>query len=302
MVGKDLHGKVALLTGGTRGIGGATAAALATRGATVVIVGRNRQTGEAALAGITAADGTAEFIAADLSLMAEVRRVADTFRRSHTRLDILVHSADVLLMKRQTTAEGLEVSFATNYLSRFLINNLLLDLLTASAPARIIHVAAAGFPGALKIEHLPPPPELSSFAGHNVGQRANDIYGVEFAARLAGTGVVINIMNPGMVDTDIRRRAPNGKLLMRVVEFLSKPVTKTPAQFAQRVVELATSPEFAGVSGQLWGANGKRLSIRPTVSDPHTRKQLWTISERLTGLSADQRSETLLELAHAGGI
>jgi len=298
----ELHGKAALITGGTRGIGRATAEALAARGAAVVIVRRNRQAGETAGQAVRANGGTAEFIAADLSLMDDVRRVVETFRRAHSRLDILVHSADVLLSKRQTTAEGLEVSFATNYLSRFLLNNLLQDLLVASAPARVIHVAAAGFPGALKLDYLPPPPELSSFAGHNLGQRANDVFGVEWAARLVGTGVTINIMNPGMVDTEIRRRAPSGKLLMRAAEWLMKPVTKTPAQFAQRVVDLATAPEYAGISGQLWGANGKRLPIRPAISDPHTRKQLWTISERLTGLTAGLRPEVPLELAHAGGI
>ncbi len=298
----DLRGKVALITGGTRGIGRATAEALAERGATVVIVGRNQQAGDGALQSLRVKGTMADFIPADLSLMADVRRVAETFRRAHPRLDILVHSADVLLSKRQTTAEGLEVSFATNYLSRFLLNNLLADLLVASAPARVIHVAAAGFPGALKLDHLPPPPELSSFAGHNVGQRANDVFGVEWAARLVGTGVTINIMNPGMVDTDIRRRAPSGKLLMRAVELLLKPVTKTPARFAQRVLALATVPEYAGVSGRLWGANGKRLPIRPAVSDPHTRKQLWAISERLTGLVADQRPNASLKLVHAGGV
>jgi NAD(P)-dependent dehydrogenase (short-subunit alcohol dehydrogenase family) len=275
----DMSGKVALIVGGTRGIGKETARALAASGATTVIVGRNRETGEAAAREL---GDRVEFIAADISLLSEVRRLAEQFRSKHSRLDVLVHTADVLRTKREDTAEGLEVCFATNYLSRFLLNELLLDLLERSAPARIVHVALAGMPGKLDLRNVPPRPELSSFSAHTVGQRANDIYGVELATRLQGRGVTINIMNPGIVDTDIRRSLPSGrKLLVRLLELVLRPMTLEPSESARQVMRLATAPALEGVSGRLFGPKGRELRLRRSVSDRERRQRLWELSERL---------------------
>ncbi len=288
----SMHGKVALVTGGTKGIGRASAEEMAKRGATVIVVGRSQDAGEATINAVRSEGGDAEFIAADLSSMSEVRRLAEIFKQRYTRLDVLIHSADVLRMKRQETPEGIEVSFATNYLSRFLLNNLLLDVLDAGAPARIVHVAAAGFPGKLDLSHIPPGPELSSFKGHNIGQRANDVFAIEWASRVVASRVALNVINPGMVDTDIRRSAPEAKQLMRVMELVFKPFSTTPQQFAKRVVYLATAPELAGVSGRLFGRKGKFIRTRPAVSDPRTGRRLWEISERLTGLGSSPAQAT----------
>ena len=277
---------VALLVGGTDGIGRATAVKLAARGVRVVLVGRNAEKGERAAAEVRSRGGAADVLRADVSLMAEVRRLAEEVKSRYSRLDLLIHSADVLRLKREKTAEGLEVAFATNYLSRFLLNHLLLDLLKAGAPARVLHVAAAGFPGKLDLANVPPDRGTSSFTGHNIGQRANDVYGVEPAERLRDTGVTVNIMNPGMVATDIRRSVPGGGALARAIELVSKPVTKTPGAFAERVLHLALAPELAGVSGALFGPSGKRLRVRAAVLDPALRRGLWRASERLVGLGA----------------
>lgn len=281
-----MQGKTVLVIGGTRGIGKETAEGLAKLGATVVIVGRNREVGDRALEDIRSKGGNAAFIAADMSLMSEVQRLAETFKTEYRRLDVLIHSADLLHIKREETAEGLEVCFALNYLSRFLLNNLLLDVLKFSAPARIIHIAAAGFPGKLNLDHVPPRPGMSSFKGHNIGQQANDVFAVEFASRLEGTGVTINVMNPGMVATNIRRNMPDGKALMWIMEFLFKHMARTPEQFAQHVIYLATSPTMADVNGGLFGPSGKPIRIRPDISDAHKRGRLWERSEQIIGLPA----------------
>ncbi len=286
MAGEDLHGRIALITGGTRGIGRATAEGLARRGAHVVLVGRNAAVGEQSAAGIRAAGGTADYLAADLSLLREARTLAATVLARYDRLDLVVHSADVLRSKRLDTEEGLEVCFTTNYLSRFLLDNLLLDRLKASAPARIVHVAAAGLPGRLDLDQVPPRPGTSSFKGHNLGQKANDVFTVEFASRLAGTGVTINVMNPGMVDTDIRRNAADGAVWMRVMERVLGRMAATPERFAEQVLRLLTAPELEGVSGRLVNRKGAFMRIGAGTRDPATRRRLWERSARLTGLAA----------------
>lgn len=281
---QPLTGHTALITGGTSGIGRAATEALAQRGAQVLIVGRSTQRGEQLVAAIRANGGSATFIAADLSLMRETRRVAAQIVATCSRLDIVIHSADVLRIKRQETSEGLEVSFATNYLSRFLLNNLLRDLLVASAPARVLHVAAAGFPGRLDLRQVPPGPRASSFSGHNTGQRANDVFGIEFAARLAGSGVTVNIINPGLVDTEIRRSAPDGRWLMRLMEALFRAQTVAPTVFVQHVLRLVSDPALRDVSGQLFDSQGRPLPIRSAVRDHAVRQGLWARSAELTGL------------------
>lgn len=279
---QTLSGKVALLIGGTKGIGRATAFELAERGATVVVVGRNRAAGEAAVGTL---GRHAAYIQADLSLLAEVRRLAATFQQHYDRLDLLIHTADVLAYRRKETSEGFELSFVVNYLSRFLLNGLLLDLLKASAPARIIHVAAAGIPLKLNLNNVPPGRSLSSFRGHNIGQMANDLYGVEFAKRLQGTGVNINIMNPGMVGTDIRRNSFGGDFLEPILRRIFASTLTSPEQFAQHVLRLVIAPERADWNGQLIDSKGNALSIPEHVVNAQRRLTLWAKSEALTGWS-----------------
>ncbi|MEM7738635.1 MAG: SDR family NAD(P)-dependent oxidoreductase [Deinococcota bacterium] len=277
----QLKGQVALVVGGTKGIGRAIAKGLAEQGANVTIIGRSEdgQTIARALRGT--------FLQADVSLMNEVKRVAQTFLIHHDRLDILIHSADVLRFKRQETTEGLELSFATNYLSRFLLNALLLECLKESAPARIIHIAASGAPGRLDPDHIPPPPKLSSMQGHNVGQRANDLYGLELAERLKGTGISINILNPGMVDTGIRRNAPGFKTIARIMEFLMRHTTQSPEQYAELPISLATSPTLAKERGVLIGTKGNALKSDEPKYNASLRRTLWEQSERLLELDSN---------------
>lgn len=274
-------GKVALLIGGTKGIGRATALGLARLGATVVVVGRDRAAGERTRREIGESGGVGTFLAADVSLLSEVRRLAAAIQSRYERLHVLIHTADVFCLKRVDTAEGIELSFAVNYLSRFLLNQVLLDTLQAGAPARIIHVSAAGIPGRLDLRDVPPRAPVSSFGGHNVGQRANDVYCVEMAARLAGSGVTINALMPGFVDSGLRRQFRDQHVLFAVSEVFTRPWVQTPEHFAERVLHWATSPRTAGVSGQLIGMRGRPIRLRASVADATLRRGLVERSEQL---------------------
>lgn len=271
----------ALVIGGTRGIGRATAVGLAARGHRVGVVGRDPAAGEATVRAIRQVGGDGIFLPADVSSMRQVVALAALVREQLGAVSVLVHSADVLRRRRVDSVDGIEVSFAINYLSRFLLNRLLEPDLLAGAPARIVHVAAAGFPGALNVGHVPPPADMSSFAGHSVGQRANDVYTVELAGRLAGTGVTITTINPGSVDTDIRRTSPDGGRLLTVMAALSRPWTTTAEAFAAQVLRLAVAEDLAGVSGALFNRKGRPITARSSVTDTDRGGLLWQRSEDL---------------------
>ncbi|MDQ3248493.1 MAG: SDR family NAD(P)-dependent oxidoreductase [Chloroflexota bacterium] len=294
-----MKGKVALIVGGTSGIGRACALQLAQRGYNIMIVGRNQEAGDSVVATVERAGVRGRFIRGDVSLMQEVRRIAAEIGQQTAAIHLLIHCTDVILNKRIETAEGVELSFATNFLSRFLINELLLPLLKAGAPARIVHVAAPGLPIKINLANLPPPPNLSSFSGHNIGQGANNLYSIEMAARLEGNGVSIVVMNPGMVDTDIRRRSSDMPAIFKavgwLVETLFKSMTTTSEQCAEIVLRVALSPETADWNGKLVSRTGKLLKTHAHDTDPARRHELWQRSER--AISVIEPSNPLFAVA-----
>lgn len=269
--------KTALLIGATTGIGAETAKRLAEAGYRVILVGRNEAAGQQLA---TQLAGT--FIRADMALLSETRRVAEAARQQTDALALIVHTADVLAMQRQETDEGLERSSALNYFSRFLLNSLLLDRLQREASPRIVHVAAANIPLTLTDANFPPPATVSSFTGHNIGQAANDLYGLTFAQRYPG--IRINILNPGIVDTDIRRRGEGGRLmrlLVPIMETLMRPMTQTPAEYARLVAAIATGQHAAANQAVLIDRKGNALKPRPDRLNPAAQQFVWQQSERL---------------------
>lgn len=275
--------KIALLVGATAGIGQETARLLAQAGYQVIVVGRNPVTGAA-----LAAQWGGTFIQADMSLMSETRRVAAAVKAQVRTLNVIVHTADILAIKRDETPEGFERSLATNYLSRFLLNGLLHDLLRHGQQPRIVHVAAANMPLTLTEVNFPLPATASSFTGHNVGQAANDYYGLAFAERFRTEGIRINILNPGLVDTDIRRRGNGGPLLrglMAVMELLMRPVTQTPTEYARLVAAIATGKHPAADQSVLIDRHGKPITPRADRLDRNKQQYVWRQSEQLTGLA-----------------
>ncbi len=250
---------VVVIVGGTGGIGKEVANQLARRGARIVIVGRNTTKGESIVAEL---GQQAEFVAADVSLQAECHRLSQLILQRYKRLDVLIHSADVVLSDQRRTAEGYELSFATNFVSRALLNELLLDRLKETASehgaARIIHVGAAGFPGRLDLNDVPPGPDLNPLKAHNVGQRANDVYAVAQANQLRGTNVEIYVTFPGLfVNTDIRRRSVSGfwRPIVRAFDVLVRPFMRSIAAGAHQTIEMAVGG--AKSDGVLIRPNGK---------------------------------------------
>jgi NAD(P)-dependent dehydrogenase (short-subunit alcohol dehydrogenase family) len=277
-----MEGKVALITGGTSGIGRATAVALAAMGAEVVVTGRNEERGRAALAEIRHESGSerVSLMLADLAVQAEVRGLADGFRERHDRLDVLINNAGLIRSRRTETPDGIELTLAVNHLAPFLLTNLLLDLLEKSAPSRVITVSSEARRAAeIDFDDLQSERRYRAFPVYGMTKKANILFTYELAERLRGTGVVANCVHPGGVNTGFGsdNRSP-GVLLFRAF----KPFMRTPEQGADTVIYLATSPEAGEMTGEY-------LTDRKEVSpaeprDEAAQKRLWEVSERLTNL------------------
>src|ERR1700690_386777 len=201
----NMQGKICLVTGANSGLGYQTALALAKMGAQVVMVCRNRAKGEAAQADIKAKSGNSavDLLIADLSVQKSIRELAQTINAKYNRLHVLVNNAGLGFGKRGVTADGYEQTFALNQLGYFLFTALLLDLLKASAPARIVNVASeAETMGELNFGDLMGEKRYGGLRAYGVSKRANIIFTYELAQRLAGTGVTANCVHPGGVRTN----------------------------------------------------------------------------------------------------
>ncbi|RIK40745.1 MAG: short-chain dehydrogenase [Chloroflexi bacterium] len=276
-----MTGKICLVTGATNGIGKATAQALAQMGATVVIVGRNPAKCAAVVSEIKQISGNDAVAAlvADLSIMAEVRRVADQFKAKYPQLHVLVNNAGAAFGKRQVTAEGFERTFALNHLSPFLLTTLLLDTLKASAPARIVNVSSDSHKGAhLDFDDLQSEKGNFVFNAYGRSKLAVILFSYELARRLSGTAVTANVLHPGLVRTGFASNL--GAAPSAVIGFFMRFAGVTPAQGAQTSLYLATSPAVANVTGKYWEKSKAAPSGRATY-DEATWTRLWEASDKM---------------------
>jgi retinol dehydrogenase-14 len=283
--GRPMAGKTVLVTGGTGGIGKATALGLAAMGAHVAITGRDRGRTEEAAREIRAAGGgpVDEFIA-DLSAQAEVRRLAAEVLRRLPRIDALVNNVGGYWDTRHVTADGLEHTFALNHLAPFLLTNLLLDRLTRSAPARVVAVAShAQAMGRIDFDDLQGERSYSGARAYNQSKLANVLFTYELARRLEGTSVTANALHPGVVRTSFGAEDPG--LLQRLLVPLLMPFMKTPAQGAATSIHLASAPELAEVSGRYFAGSRPRRSSGRSY-DEAAAARLWRVSADLVGLRA----------------
>jgi NAD(P)-dependent dehydrogenase (short-subunit alcohol dehydrogenase family) len=282
---KLMAGKSVLITGGTGGIGRATAEGLAALGARVAITGRDTaRTAQAAADIATATGATVDPYAGDLSSQDAVRRLAREILDTYPRLDVLVNNVGGFWATRRVTADGLEHTFAVNHLAPFLLTNLLLDRLIASAPARVVTVSS-GAQAMGKIDFGDPQGErgYSGQKAYNQSKLANVLFTFELARRLQGTGVTATVLHPGVVRTAFAAEDPSP--LWRFMIPLARPFMKTPEQGAQTPIYLASSPDPAGVTGQYF-ANRAPKTANKAAYDGATAARLWQVSQQLTGMAA----------------
>jgi retinol dehydrogenase-14 len=280
----NMAGRTCLVTGATSGIGKATATGLARLGAEVVLVGRDPAKGEATVAEIRAAarNDRVELLTADLSSQASIRHAAEAYRLGHDRLNVLVNNAGGYWANRHLTADGLELTFALNHLAYFLLTNLLLDLLRASAPARIVNVTSgAQAMGRIDFDDLQFERRYRGQPAYNQSKLANVLFTYELARRLQGTRVTVNCAAPGVVRTNFGR--DDAGPAMRLLTPLVRPFMRTPEQGADTSIYLASSPEVEGVTGRYYASGRAKRSSRRSY-DIELASRLWRVSEELTGL------------------
>ena len=277
----DMHGKVCLVTGANSGIGRVTAIDLAGRGATLVLICRSHARGSPVMEEIEKRGGNAALLIADLASQRQVREVTAAFLKRFQRLDVLINNAGVAGWgTRLETEDGLEATFAVNHLAPFLMTNLLLDRLKASAPSRVVTVSSAAHKNfALDLDDLQGERRYSAFGAYSRSKLANILFTHELSRRLEGTGVTANCLHPGVVATGIFRNLPGW---MRFI--LTSPLVLSPERGADTMIYLATAPELSEVSGQYFVKRKPARSSR-AAQDAETARRLWWASEVLTAAS-----------------
>jgi retinol dehydrogenase 14 len=284
-----MAGKVVLVTGGTGGIGKATAIGLATMGARVGITGRELSRTEQAAAEVRAASGNpaVDAFAADMTSQAEIRRLAAAVLGAYPRLDVLVNNVGGFWAHRHPTVDGLEHTFALNHLAPFLLTNLLLERLKASAPARVVTVSSSAHTmGRIDFDDLQGARNYSGQRAYNQSKLANILFTNELARRLQGTGVTAACLHPGIVYT--RFGAEDQIWYYGALQRVGMFVLKTPAQGAETPIYLASSPDVEGVTGRYF-ANRKPRTASKRAYDTETAARLWQVSADLVGMTPATR-------------
>jgi NAD(P)-dependent dehydrogenase (short-subunit alcohol dehydrogenase family) len=278
-------GRTVLVTGGTAGIGRATALGLARMGAHLAICGRDRESTEGAAGEIRAAGGgQVEVFVADLSSQSQVRRLADEVLQRLSRIDVLVNNVGGYWNTRHVTADGLERTFALNHLAPFLLTNLLWDRLSNSAPARVVTVASnAHAQGRIDFDDLQGERSYSGARAYSQSKLANVLFTYELARRLPATSVTANALHPGLTRTSFGAEDPGG-VQRRLVPFL-RPFMKAPAEGAATSIHLASAPELARVTGRYFAKGRPRRSSKASY-DQAAGARLWQVSAELVGLTA----------------
>jgi NAD(P)-dependent dehydrogenase (short-subunit alcohol dehydrogenase family) len=290
-----MRGKTVLITGGTGGIGKATALALSKLGAQVVIIGRNTSRGEAALHELQQVSGSQShhFLRADLSSQAEVRRLAHEFQQRFSHLHVLVNNVAGVYRQRQETVDGIEATFALGHLAPFLLTHLLLPRLQASTPSRIVNVTSEGHSMAqLDFDDWQARHFYRAIDIYVRVKLANLLFTYELARQLDGTGVTVNAVDPGGAHTQLTDSTTSDMLppLMKVLYPLVARFAFTSVEkAAASSVYAAASPDLANVSGRYFNTKFQEVKSSKASYDTEAARQLWRISEDLTGIRAGEK-------------
>ena len=266
-----MNAKTILVTGATDGIGKQTAIKLARQGAKVLVHGRNKSKGATVLDEINR-DNCNENLTlylADFSSFASIKRMAEEIKREQSELHVLINNAGTFSKERLLTKDGLEMTFAVNHLAPFLLTILLLDLLKASTPARIVDVASGAHRNitAIDFDNLQGEKSYDGFEAYGLSKLGNVLFTNELARRLVGSGVTANSLHPGVINTGLQRISDN-------LDGASV------GEGARTSVYLATSPEVESITGRYYS----RMAEKPTsdlAQDKSLQEKFWKVSEEL---------------------
>lgn len=279
----DLKGKVILLTGATDGIGKAAARNFAMRGASLTIVGRNKEKTERVLAELRSesANPNLEMLQCDLSRLADVRRAAEEFKSKHDRLDVLANNAGATFRTPSLGPDGIEATFALNHLSHFQLTTLLLDLIRNTPNARVISTSSSmQARGTIRIPEIATSIEGSGPGVYAASKLANILFVKSLQHRLDGTSATANCFEPGMVRTQFGGFGSDQGFLLNLVYALAKPFSITPEKGAESLIWLATSPDTASLKGQ-YVSKCRPATPSKQALNQKLAEDLWHFSEKL---------------------
>ncbi len=280
-----MKNKTVLITGANSGIGKATAMDLASKGAHIVMVCRNKEKAEIAKKEIIekTKNNTIDIIIADISSLNDVRRAAKEFSQNHSKLDVLINNAGLIFGQRENSVDGIEATFATNHLGHFLLTHLLLDTIKNTAKARIIHLSSVAHtmakPNWDDIENK----KKYDFARVYAEAKLYTLmFSNELAKRLEGTGITSNAVHPGLVGSNFGKTSKNW---YEYVIMLVQPFLISNEKGAETSIHLASSSEVENISGKYF-AKKKITNPSSTSQDKESWKKLWEISEKMAGLAS----------------
>ena len=278
-----MKNKIVLITGANSGIGKATAIKLATMGAHIVMLCRNKERGETARQDIiqTSDNKNIELILIDLADLISVRKAAEDIKAKYDHIDVMINNAGGYFTERKTSKDGYECTFAMNHLGHFLLTNLLLDELKAAVNARLINLSSdIHKKGHIIFDDLMTEKKYKGFGVYSHAKLANILFTKELSRRLHDTDITVNTLHPGIVRTNFT--ADSGRFIRFMMTIMGS-LLKSPEKGAETSVYLASSKDVAGISGKYF-VNRKEKKSSPESCNEEVAKKLWKMSCELTGL------------------
>jgi NAD(P)-dependent dehydrogenase (short-subunit alcohol dehydrogenase family) len=288
----DQTGRTAVITGANTGLGYETAAALAAKGAHVVLAVRNLEKGKEAARGIEQAtpDAQVQLQELDLTSLESIREAAEELRTKHDQIDLLINNAGVMMTPKSTTKDGFELQFGTNHLGHFALTGLLIDRVLAVPGSRVVTVSSTGhrFARGIRFDDLQWEHDYSRVGAYGQAKLANLMFTYELQRRLIGTNTIAAAAHPGGSNTELMRNLPAA---IRGVGTLLTPLFQGPDMGALPTLRAATDPGVLG--GQYFGPDGfgeqrgypKIVRSTAASHDAAAQRRLWAVSEELTGVT-----------------
>ena len=282
---QPVRDKVIVITGASSGLGLETARQLAGQGGEIVMIVRDRARGEHARSQVAeaAAGKSPVLLRADLSVQADIRRVAQQVKDRYDHVDILVNNAGAAFSRREQNADGLELTWATNHLAPFLLTELLLPLLAGAPAGRIVNVVSEIYSRKLDLDNLQGERKYSYFGAYRASKLANVLFTTELARRIKGSPVTVVAVSPGPAKTNFGGGGASGAMGLVLGVMKRTPVFKAADQAAEGITWAATAPELTDHPGALY-MRGKQLSLKGAANEQSLAARVWTISEQQTGV------------------